>query len=167
MYFVCQFFVGVFSLSNTVQFTVIPVPTAVLNLFTVSSTNLGTSSCPRPSTEACVPPLLLCAKVLSPSLAGTNLVPHVLLKKKKNIPTSNCCLSISFMLSLLLKIIWWYSVPPPITNPSCTDSKLNLVKIRKQRWGKGGWQWAFWFYFTPFILLLCFSVCSCMFVCFV
>lgn len=54
-------------------------PTAGLNLFTVSSTNLGTARCPRPSTEASALPLLPCAKVHSPSLAGTNLVHHMLL----------------------------------------------------------------------------------------
>ena len=54
-------------------------PTAGLNLFTVSSTNLGTTRCPRPSTEASVLPPLPCAKVHSPSLAGINLVHHALL----------------------------------------------------------------------------------------
>lgn len=73
-WYVC--FICVLHLSRSLWFL---YPTAGLNLFTVSSTNLGTARCPRPSTEASVLPLLPCAKVHSPSLAGTNLVHHTLL----------------------------------------------------------------------------------------
>lgn len=73
-WYVC--FICVRHLSRSLWFL---YPTAGLNQFTVSSTNLGIARCPRPSTEATVLPPLPCAKVHSPSLAGTNLVRNALL----------------------------------------------------------------------------------------